>query len=96
MVELRQVGTRVRHAKDALKSYVEERKEIAKWLAKQAESSLRTGKPVVFELEGISFPPVSLSAEIGEERRKRIREARYRALSNFKVFTSFTERRIIR
>lgn len=82
--------------RDAVKAYVEERKNIAKWLVRQAETSLRTGEPVVFEFEGLTFPPVSLSAEIGEERRRRLRDARYDALKIFKPFKNFTERRIIK
>ncbi|GAI94233.1 unnamed protein product, partial [marine sediment metagenome] len=81
---------------NVVKTYVKERKDVAKWLAGQVESSLRTGEPIVFEFEGISIPPVSLSAELGEERRRKIKDARYKVLKNLKLFKGFTERRIIK
>ncbi len=93
---MKELGTRVKKLGNVAKTYVKERKDVARWLARQLETSLKTGEPIVFEFEGISIPPVSLSAELGEERRRKIKEARYKALKNFKLFKGFTERRIIK
>ncbi len=93
---MEELGTRVKKFGNVVKTYVEERKDVAKWFARQVESSLRTGEPIVFEFEGIAIPPVSLSAEIGEERRRKVKDARYKVLKNLKLFKGFTERRIVK
>ncbi|TRZ48293.1 MAG: hypothetical protein D4S01_10610 [Dehalococcoidia bacterium] len=93
---MEELGTRVKNLGNVVKTYVKERKDVVRWLAGQVETSLRTGEPIVFEFEGIAIPPVTLSAELGEERRRKVKEARYKALKNFKLFKGFTERRMLK
>ncbi len=73
----------------AIRKFTNDRRAIARWVATQLEDSVKTGVPVILEL---SIPP-SLSAEFGEERRRRVRTARHGLLKTSNPFKRFSERR---
>lgn len=86
-----EVAERVQKWPKAIGKFVDDRAAIARWAASQVEESIRTGKSVVLEPD---IPP-TLSAEFGEERRRRVRAARNELLKTFEPFRRFSERRIV-
>ena len=87
------LSEQVKKWRGAAKQYIAERKEIAKWSVKQVETSIRKGETVILEL--FEIPP-SLSAEFEEQRRLKIRAARYKLLKQSESFRRFTERRHVK
>lgn len=71
--------------------FADDRVTIARWVARQLEESVKTGKVVVFKPD---IPP-TLSAEFSEERRRRVRATRHELLKAFEPFKRFSERRIV-
>lgn len=84
------ITRRIQEWPKAVGKYVDERIKIARWAAGQVEDSIRTGEKIILE-PGI---PPTLSAELGEERRRRVRTARHELLRTSEPFRRFSERRI--
>lgn len=89
MVDL--IAERVQKWPKAIGKFADDRVAIARWAARQLEESVKTGESVIFEPD---IPP-TLSAEFGEERRRRVRAARHELLKAFEPFRRFSERRIV-
>ena len=85
------IAERIQKWPKAIGKFVEQRIAVSRWMARQLEESVKTGEVVIFEPD---IPP-TLSAEFGEERRRRVRTARHEFLKTFEPFKHFSERRLV-